>query len=207
MLLHKLNYYGLFSGYLNWFLSYLTNRQSCERFSVILLAPFVVLSGVLQGSVLGSLLFNIFINDLCDVINHSNCLLFADGPKVCGAINSPGNYLRLRSDIDRVHEWCSANFIKPKFTKITVICFTRKTKVLYYPYRLGNSLIFRRDCTKDLGVLIGCKLHFHHHADFLCFTCNEIISQLLRIEGVAWSAQQIPTAVKLRLQAAVARSV
>jgi hypothetical protein len=52
LLLHKLNNCELSSVYLNWFLSYLTNRQSCVRFSDVLSLHFVVLSGVLQGSVL-----------------------------------------------------------------------------------------------------------------------------------------------------------
>jgi hypothetical protein len=81
------NNYGLSSGYINWFHSYLTNRESCVRFSGLFSSPFVVLSGVPQGSVLGPLVFNIFINDLCEVINHSSCLLFADDLKVYRAIN------------------------------------------------------------------------------------------------------------------------
>jgi hypothetical protein len=73
------------------------------------------------------LLFNIFINDLCDVINHSNYLLFADDLKVYRAINSSNDRLLLLSDIDCVRAWCSANFMKPNFSKIRVISFTRKT--------------------------------------------------------------------------------
>jgi hypothetical protein len=118
LLFHKLSSYGLSSGYLNWFLSYLTNRQSGVRFSVIL---FIVLSGIPQVSLLGPLLFKIFINDLCDVINHSNYLRFADDLKVYRALNSRSDRLLLQSDIDCVHAWCLANFIKPNFSKIKAI--------------------------------------------------------------------------------------
>jgi hypothetical protein len=55
----------------------------------------------------------------------------------------------------------------PNFSKISVISFTRKTNVLNYNYRLRNSLILRIDCIRDLGVHVDCKLHFHHHVDFL----------------------------------------
>jgi hypothetical protein len=64
--------------------------------------------------------------------------------------------------------------MKPNFSKIEVISFTRKTNVLNYQYRLRNSFVLRTDCIKDLGVHIDCKLHFHHHVDFF-FTRNEII--------------------------------
>jgi hypothetical protein len=77
LLLQKLNAFRLSGGYVNWFCSYSTNRQSQVHVSGILSSPFVVLSGIPQGSVLGPLLFNIFMNDLCDVINYSRYLLFA----------------------------------------------------------------------------------------------------------------------------------
>jgi hypothetical protein len=57
-----------------------------------------------SGSVLGHLLFIIFINDLCDVINHSNCLLFADDLKIYRAVSSPSDCFLLQSEIDCVHK-------------------------------------------------------------------------------------------------------
>jgi hypothetical protein len=106
---------------------------------------------------------------LYNVISHSNCLLFADDLKVYRALNSLSDCLLLQSDIDWVHEWCSANFVKPNFSKIRVISYTRKTSVLNYPYRLGNAFILRTDCIKNLCVLVNidCKLNFHDHCDFI----------------------------------------
>jgi hypothetical protein len=98
--------------------------------------------------------FCIFINDLCDIINHSNCLLFADDLKARQTTTSPNDCLLLQSDIDCAHEWSSANFMKPKFSEITVIAFIWKTNVLNYQYRLGNSFTLQTNGTEDLGVLI-----------------------------------------------------
>jgi hypothetical protein len=152
-----------------------------------------VQSGVPQGSALGPLLFNTFINDLFDVINHSNCLLFSDELKVYRAISSPSDCLLLQSDIDRVHNWCSANFIKPNFSKIRFISFARKTNVLNYQYRLGNTFILQTGCIKDLDVHIGCKLHFHHHVDFF----SHALKLLVLIRTITFSFSTLDSLLML----------
>jgi hypothetical protein len=181
MLHHRLSNYGLSSGCLSWFLSYITKRQSrvravtrtsgfvhaqsgvlqssctssqpyfrvrvraVSRTSGFVYAQSGVLqgsctrsqayfrvrvwasrrtsgfvhaqSGVLQGSGLGPLLFNAFINDLCEVISDSSCLLFTDDLEAYRAISSSSNRLLLQTDIDCVHKWCSANFLKPNVSR------------------------------------------------------------------------------------------
>jgi hypothetical protein len=86
LLLRKLRAYGLSGGYVNWFRTCLSNRKSQVPVSGILSSPFEVLSGVPRGSVLGPLLFKVFINNLCDVVAHSKYLLFAGDIKIYRAL-------------------------------------------------------------------------------------------------------------------------
>jgi hypothetical protein len=171
LLLQKLSAFGLSGGYVNWFCSYLTNRQSQFRVSGILSSPFIVLSGVPQGSVLGPLLFNLFMNDLCDIINYSRYLLFADDIKIFRVIKSPNDCNRLQSDIDSVQGWCTANFMELNISKTRVISFSRKTNPLICDYKLRQSSKTRTDSIKDLGAFIDSKLRFHNHVDYTFSQC------------------------------------
>jgi hypothetical protein len=175
MLLQKLSAFGLSGGNVNWFCSYLTNRQCKVRVSGILSSPFVVISGVPQGSVLGPLLFNIFIDDLCNVINYSRYLLFADDIKIFRVIKSPNDCTRLQSGIDSVQGWCTANFMKFNISKTRVISFSRKTNTLIYENKLCQSLITRTDSIKDLEVFIDSKLRFHNHIDYIFSQCIKLL--------------------------------
>jgi sarcosine oxidase/L-pipecolate oxidase len=74
ILLRKFSNFGLSSSYVDWFHSYLFNRQSFVRISGTLSFPYPVKCGVPQGFTPGPLLFNIFINDICDSIHNSQCL-------------------------------------------------------------------------------------------------------------------------------------
>jgi hypothetical protein len=114
--LSLISYYFKSSALLNSFFSYLTNKQSQVRVSGILSVPFVVLSSVPQGSVLGPLI-STYLWMKCDVINYSRYLLFADDIKIFSVIKSPNHCNRLQSDTDSVQGWCTANFMKLNIIK------------------------------------------------------------------------------------------
>jgi hypothetical protein len=121
------------------------------------------------------LLFNIFINDLCNAINHSRYLLFADDIKIFRAIRSPYECSLLQSDIDSVQSWYTANFMKLNISKTRVISFSRKTNTLFFQYKLCHSFITRTDSIKDLGVFIDSKLHFHNHVEYIFSQCIKLL--------------------------------
>jgi hypothetical protein len=117
--------------------------------------------------VLVLLLFNVFINDICDGVAHSECLHFADDIKIYRAVRSPQDCYLLQSNINFTQGWCIANGMKLNISKTKVISFSRKTNVLIYDYKLCQSSITRTDSIKDLGVFIDAKLHYHDHVNYI----------------------------------------
>ena len=181
LLISKLNCYGLSQNYIKWFRSYLSNRTFRVRLSSFLSLPHVILSGVPQGSILGPLLFVIFINDLCDRIITKH-LLFADDIKLYNRISSTDDCKILQSDINAVLDWCDTNGMKINFQKTFFISFTRKTTSISFPYFYnGNNEITRISCVRDLGVMLDSKLFFHPHVDHVLSECFKMLGLIRSI--------------------------
>jgi hypothetical protein len=117
-------------------------------------------SDVHQGTDLGPLVSNIFINYLFVPINRTNRLPFADDLEVNRGINSPGDCLLPQSDIDFAHKECSANFMDPDFCKIRFIALYQENENFKLAMQAWESFILRIDCSKNLVMLIDFKLHY-----------------------------------------------
>jgi hypothetical protein len=137
LLLYKLN---------SWFQSYLSSRNSSFRILGKFLSSFSVLLGIPQGSTLGPLLFNIYINDICTEIRYSNFLLFAEDLKLYHAIKSAEDCKCLQADIHLVKERCFGNCIKLNTQKTNVISFTHNTNSIHFDYHFVNAVITRIEC-------------------------------------------------------------
>ena len=97
----KLEAYGIDGEILNWVSDYLRERRQVVSINGTESDTGSVLSGVPQGTVLGPLLFVIYINDMLDSIT-SDCLLFADDTKVFRMITSEDDAMELQADINRL---------------------------------------------------------------------------------------------------------
>ena len=105
-LLQKLNKYGIRNHTLNWISSFLTNRTHHVVVNGSTSNVESVLSGVPQGTVLGPLLFLIYINDIEQNLT-SKIRLFADDSAIYRNINSPNDAKSLQNDIFRLQEWAA----------------------------------------------------------------------------------------------------
>ena len=103
-LLRKLKAHGTRDSIINWIEQWLTDRRHCVVVDGEVSNRKSVLSGVPQGSVLGSLLFLIYINDLDDN-RTSNVLKFMDDTKVFRKVNNDGDKQHLQNDLDKFVKW------------------------------------------------------------------------------------------------------
>jgi hypothetical protein len=151
ILLGKLSKFGLCTNFVEFFRSYFSGRcqyVNCAGFQSHVIN---VSSGVPQGSILGPLLFNVFINNIADVVD-SQILLYADDFKIYSRIDHAVDYLRMQDTIDEVVTWCNSNGLKLNKDKCCIMSFTRKTQPIHHHYTLDISDLQR--CTKhvDLGI-------------------------------------------------------
>ena len=104
-LLQKLHASGIIGKLWSWLQSYLKHHSQCVRIGASNSALCKVLSGVLQGSVLGPLLFVIFINDLPHCIHSAIPFIFADDTKCLLAIELTSDSDKLQQDINNISTW------------------------------------------------------------------------------------------------------
>ena len=106
-LLAKLQNFGISGNLLRWFQGYLANRSQCVSINNENSNFLPVSSGVPQGSILGPLLFAIYINDLPDHLQNSLTLMFADDTKCTRLIHDITDCTLLQDDIHQAVQWSS----------------------------------------------------------------------------------------------------
>ena len=105
LLLQKLVKFGFCPDFIRLFSSYLDERSQCVKLNKTYSSKRTVSSGVPQGSVLGPLLFILFVNDMPNLIFYGTPFLFADDMKVLFEVDPR----KIQSDIDNLYLWSIAN--------------------------------------------------------------------------------------------------
>lgn len=158
----KLKHMGFPDHITGWLHSYLTNRKASVCVNSACSREFIIPSGVPQGSVLGPLIFILFVNDVGSRLKSPK-KMFADDLKFYRVISSVLDCLALQSDIDELLLWCRENGMKMNVAKCKVISFTRRLNAINHMYSIGSSTLERVDSIRDLGVTIDSKLSFQEH--------------------------------------------
>lgn len=164
LLLNKLEKIGLSYSLLLLFKSYLTNRVQYVALRGFKSIEFGATSGVPQGSILGPLLFNIFINDIIDEIDLP-CLLYADDLKIFTIIDNIDDCFQLQACLNKINNWCIVNKLLLNANKCNVLSFSLKSSPIIFDYNLDNVIIQRPLTFRDLGVTFDNKLSFINHID------------------------------------------
>lgn len=178
-LLLKLSRLNLNPFVLDWIRAFLTNREQFVHANNHSSSRSPVRSGVPQGTVLGPLLFLIYINDLPANIS-SNIRLFADDCVVYRPIHSGHDTRSLQEDLDKITDWCSKWLMTLNTTKTLLVSFTRRRNLPPPQYVLCNAAISPVSSCKYLGVTISSDLSWSSHIRSIINETNRTLGYFRR---------------------------
>jgi len=168
ILINKLEYYGVRGIPLDWFKSYLTNRTQRVRLGDTLSNVASILCGVPQGSILGPLLFLIYINDITYCSNKLLMYLFADDTTVFITASNYYNLIdEMNEELQKLTDWFCANLLSLNIKKTNYMIFSGPNKKiesnLNHNIIINNKPIDRVPQVKFLGIIIDEHLTWHSH--------------------------------------------
>ena len=192
-LLSKLQRIGFDDNFLAIISSYLDCRTEQVKINRSLSVSALIISGVLQGSVLGPLLFLIYINDLPNCIAHSSCFLFADD---CKLLCKYADLLQF--DVNNICNWMNNNYLHLHPSKTKHFSIFENNVILY----LDVLLIDKVSTIKDLGVYFSKNLSWSNHINNKLANCNR--SLFFVKHNVPFSA---PVETKFNIYVACVKSI
>ena len=176
-LLLKLKAHGIGDSITDWIEQWLTDRRQRVVVDGEVSNWKSVLSGVPQGSVLGPILFLIYINDLDESIT-SNVLKFADDTKLFRKVNTDGDKQHLQNDLDRLVKWSEKWQMLFNFGKCK--CLHTGHGNLNVNYKMGATVLGTTVKEKDLGVTISADMKVSEQCGIAASKGNQILGLIRR---------------------------
>ena len=189
-LLEKLGWYGIDT---HWFENWLAGRRQAVRGGSGTTLP--ITHGVIQGSLIGPILFLIFTNDLVSYLDGSKIVMYADDVQFLhqGPISDlPELQATVESTVAAAHSWFNENCLKinPNKTDLTVIKSTKRKATSEFSIRFGDASIRPSPTVKVLGMTVDGGLTFEAHVSGVVRRCYATLGGLSKMTG------KLPEAVK-----------
>jgi hypothetical protein len=184
ILIKKLECYGFRGIVLSWLESYLSDRKQFVTINNEFSNVLQIRTGVPQGSILGPLLFILYINDLVNVNNDVQLLMFADDTNMLMCDNNI-NSLEIRANLvlRDVSQWFKLNKLSLNVKKCNFMIFTTKKLNYDITLKIDNLCIDKVTKTKFLGVIINEKLSWENHIQLIMNKVSKSIGILRRIQN------------------------
>ena len=173
---------------IHWFYSYLSSRYQVVRINTTLSDRLPVASGVPQGSILGPLLFNIYVNDLPLVPEHCAPQCYVDDTKLLMSfrLQDQSSVMdKMNKDLLKIRNWCFDNqlLLNPDKTKL-IIFGSRQMATKVEDFRLsllGKELVPVK-VVKDLGIILDSNLTYNEHIITTVSACMKRLGQINRVK-------------------------
>lgn len=181
-LLNKLKFYGLSVGVCRWIEEFLRDRTQRVVVDGVSSQEEKVDSGVPQGTVLGPLLFLLFINDIGINLNAGTSIrLFADDCLIYRPIRSPQDQVLLQQDLSSLQAWSTTWGMRFNPSKCNILRTRAGLRgTLNYFYTLHSQILAEVDTVKYLGVWISNDLSWTPHVDYASKKGNQKLGFLRR---------------------------
>ena len=165
ILLNKLNKYGVRDISLKWFHSFLSNRKQFVSYNKVNSTYRDITCGVPQGSILGPLLFLLYVNDMAYVSNLLFSILFADDTNVFISGKNIENLTQImNNELEQLAKWLQVNKLSLNVDKTHYMIFTLKKSVDANTNIIINDAIIKRVYkTKFLGLILDSNLSWREH--------------------------------------------
>ena len=179
LLIAKLLAYGVKKGSLNLLFSYLKNRKQRVRLNNTYSEWIDILFGVPQGSILGPLLFNIFLCDLFLFLADMPVANYADNnTPYCTGLKISDVLIKLESAAKTLLQWFKDNRMKANPGKFHLLINNSKKS---FQIKIGNETASNSKYEKLLGIKVDHELNFNEHVSWLCKKASQKVNALSRI--------------------------
>lgn len=185
LLIQKLHTYGVTGNALQWFTSYLSGRTQSVNINSTLSDFKEIDIGIPQGSILGPLLFIVYVNSLPDCIN-CKCVMYADDTTLLFSASDPNTLqCQMNNNMLKIAQWFENNQLTLNIKKTKFMIFGTAHSLNNYHnilLKYDNDTIERVDKFKYLGVIFDPLLSWCEHVDYISSVVSKRIGVIRRVK-------------------------